>query len=219
MYDRLSLLFLFGVLFLSCNQPVLAQQPGHKTASDHKDSSQVTNYGTLHNGDQEFSIWAGGSVNSVQILARTPGATLSMLGMRYSRVIRQWPEGNLKYNAELSLASYLTYPEFKTDHKRISDFGSGISPLGFQYNFRPDQKVQPFIFTSGGFLYLHKPFPDARGKKFNFTFELGTGIQVYHGNSYGIIFGYTFHHFSNAETGQVNPGVDSNLLYIGITFL
>jgi len=219
MRDRLFSIVLLGVFGLMLAQPVSAQQPGGKANSDRKDSSQVPRFGAVQNGDQEFSIWAGGSVNSVQILARTPGATLSTLGMRYSRVIHRWTKGTLKYNAEVTLASYLTYPEFKPGRKRIDDFGSGVAPLGFQYNFRPNQKVQPFIFSSGGFLLLEKPFPDERGKKFNFTFKLGAGIQVYHGQAYGLIIGYTFHHFSNAETGQVNPGVDSNLLYIGITLL
>src|SRR2546421_680345 len=55
--------------------------------------------------------------------------------------------------------------------------GLGLSPVGFQVNFRRRERVQPFAQVSGGFLYFRKRVPDERGAHFNFTADFGGGVE------------------------------------------
>jgi opacity protein-like surface antigen len=78
--------------------------------------------------------------------------------------------------------------------------------------------IQPFLKSSTGFMYLDNPFPDDRGIKLNFVFEVGTGVEILLTDFSSLTLGYKYHHMSNGEIGQVNPGVDSNIIYGALTF-
>ena len=66
-------------------------------------------------------------------------------------------------------------------------------------------------------MHLTEPFPDNRGTKFNFTLEIGGGIEIKLFNNAFMTLGYKYHHMSNGRLGRINPGVDSNVFYGGIT--
>ncbi len=66
-------------------------------------------------------------------------------------------------------------------------------------------------------MYFKKPFPDERGVPFNFTLELGGGIEIIILENISLTAGYKYHHMSNGQFGEVNPGVDSNIFYTGFT--
>ena len=58
------------------------------------------------------------------------------------------------------------------------------------------------------------PVPDSR--RFNLTFEYGGGVELPISETRTVVAGYKFHHFSNAYTAPRNPGVDGNVLYLGV---
>lgn len=66
-------------------------------------------------------------------------------------------------------------------------------------------------------MYFKKPFPDDRGVPFNFTLELGGGLEIVLLKNASLTLGYKYHHMSNGQFGQINPGVDSNVFYAGFT--
>lgn len=166
----------------------------------------------------EFSLWGGYASESIQLWGKTPEATLSLIGIRYNRKFLKLYDSTLEYSLEIDLYARYTYPEFTADRQINTVSGGGFSPLGFQLNFLDYQRLQPFLKTSGGLMFLSEPFPDYRGKKFNFTFEAGGGIEYMITSNASITLGYRYLHLSNGETGQVNPGIDSNFFYGGITF-
>jgi Lipid A 3-O-deacylase (PagL) len=44
--------------------------------------------------------------------------------------------------------------------------------------------------------------------QFNFTAQLGAGVQVFTSRHHSIDFGYKYRHISNANLGRINPGTD-----------
>jgi hypothetical protein len=68
---------------------------------------------------------------------------------------------------------------------------------------------------TAGFLVFSKPVPFANARKLNATLDVGVGLEVAVGRRWRAIGGYKFHHLSNAGTGDINPGLNANLWYLG----
>jgi opacity protein-like surface antigen len=122
----------------------------------------------------------------------------------------------LEYTAEANVAANYTLTN-TIRYQAGSYSGIGIAPLGFQFNLNQHSIVQPFIKSSTGFMYFKKPFPDNRGVQFNFTLELGAGVEIMVLDNLSLSVGYKYHHMSNGQLGEINPGVDSNIFYTGFT--
>ncbi|MGI8469117.1 MAG: acyloxyacyl hydrolase [Pyrinomonadaceae bacterium] len=188
---------------------------------------------TSDEGKNEFSIWGGFSPKSSTVIrgtGRTPDARFGVVNFRYARRFNNNDTVNLKYTLDVTPVAILNYPDFdyiqisptvfqKIRSKRETRYGFGLSPLGLQINFRPRKKLQPFIEGTGGLLYFNKNTPNAVGKRFNFTADVGAGLEYQLENGKAVTFGYKYFHISNGNRGQENPGFDNNLFYIGYTFL
>ena len=92
--------------------------------------------------------------------------------------------------------------------------GEAFSPIGFQWNFHPRHKVQPFAVGHGGFLYTSGPIPVDTAGNFNFTFDFGAGLEFFLTHITSLRFEYRAHHISNDNTAKTNPGIDNNLLQL-----
>jgi opacity protein-like surface antigen len=73
-------------------------------------------------------------------------------------------------------------------------------------------------FSSGeGFLYFdRRMFDDAQ---FNFTAQVAAGVQVFTSRQHSVQFGYEYHHISNANLSRINPGMDSHVMFVGLSFV
>lgn len=99
----------------------------------------------------------------------------------------------------------------------VSRSGFGISPVGFTLMDISQKRLTPYIRTTGGLIYMDRSFPTDGARKLNYTFDITLGANLKF-NPFGLIsFGYKFHHISNAETGNENPGLDSNFLFLKLS--
>jgi opacity protein-like surface antigen len=96
--------------------------------------------------------------------------------------------------------------------------GEGISPAGLQWNFRPRHKVQPFFISHGGYMYSTQAIPVYGAGSFNFTFDLGAGVEVFRTQTRSVRAEYRYHHISNNSTATANPGIDSGLFQLTYSF-
>lgn len=96
--------------------------------------------------------------------------------------------------------------------------GEAISPVGFQWNFLPRRKLQPFFIGHGGYMYSTTPIPTENAGSFNFTFDLGAGIELWQSKTRSIRAEYRYHHISNHGTAQENPGIDNGLFQVTYSF-
>lgn len=209
------LLFLLSVCSIGFGQTT-DQVGNHEADSNFTDRlAWVTNTDAdIH----EMNFIFGHSFGSTKgFWGKIPKATLSIYTLRYNRKLATYNNTHLlEYTAEVNLAA--NYTLSKTARYRAGSYsGFGITPLGFQFNFNQHSIVQPFLKSSTGFMYFKKPFPDNRGVQFNFTLELGTGIEITVSENISLSVGYKYHHMSNGQLGKINPGVDSNIFYTGIT--
>lgn len=96
--------------------------------------------------------------------------------------------------------------------------GEGISPVGFQWNFLPRRKLQPFLISHGGYMYSTQSIPVPDSGSFNFTFDLGAGFELYRSKTRSIRAEYRYHHISNNNTANQNPGIDNGLFQVTYSF-
>lgn len=97
-------------------------------------------------------------------------------------------------------------------------YGVGGSPIGAQLNWVHYRHIEPFLTSGGGFLYFNDRM--VKATHFNFTAQLGGSVQLFSSSrrrSFDLDCKY--HHISNANLGDVNHGMDSLMLFVGVSFL
>lgn len=116
-------------------------------------------------------------------------------------------------NGETYAGTAITYC-----HGRRWTMGEAMSPIGFQWNFLPTRKLQPFLAFHGGDMFSSRDIPMNGAGSFNFTFDFDTGFELYSSRTRSIRFGCRYHHISNDHTAQLNPGIDNGLFQVSYTF-
>lgn len=96
--------------------------------------------------------------------------------------------------------------------------GEGMSPVGFKWNFLPKHTTQPFFVGHGGYMYSTHPIPVSYAGSFNFTFDLGVGIELYRSHTRSLRAEYRYHHISNDNTATDNPGIDNGVFQVTYVF-
>ncbi len=170
----------------------------------------------------EYGVWGGGSFSSPTVIGTTERTRLGLVAFRYARVLARGENMALKYTLDAVPVASMSFPVFETTaggtrEVRKTITGAGLSPVGFQLNFRRRERVQPFAQASGGFLYFGERVPDERGAQFNFTADFGGGVQWKTGARRAWTVGYRYHHVSNGYRADTNPGFDSNVFYVGFS--
>jgi opacity protein-like surface antigen len=97
-------------------------------------------------------------------------------------------------------------------------FAQGFSPVGFQYGFRPGHRLQPLLTSTAGYIFSTTPIPVANAGSFNFTFDMGVGLEWFRTRNQSIQFEYRYHHISNHFTADANPGIDNGVFKLTYAF-
>lgn len=92
--------------------------------------------------------------------------------------------------------------------------GESVSPVGFQWNFRPLHKLQPIAEGHGGYMYSTQQIPVPDAGAFNFTFDIGAGFELFQSKTRSVRAEYRYHHISNHNTANLNPGIDNGLFQV-----
>ena len=96
--------------------------------------------------------------------------------------------------------------------------GEGMMPVGFQWNFIPHHRIQPFLVGHGGYMYTTNAIPVEGAGNFNFAFDFGAGVEIFRGKKRSLRLDYRYHHISNHDTANENPGIDNGLAEITYCF-
>ena len=97
-------------------------------------------------------------------------------------------------------------------------YAQGLSPFGARMNLRPNRRLQPTASLLAGYILSSQKTPIDAAGSFNFSFEIGAGLEYFLSPKHSMRFEYQFQHFSNAYTALQNPGVDSGLFKLSYTF-
>jgi len=164
----------------------------------------------------EYTFWYGGAFGNGHAFSNTMNARNYQFENRYERLI-YWSEPfAVRWVFDLTSAM-VGDPRTGSGH-RVYSYGIGGSPIGAQVNFVHFRHIEPFLTSGGGFLYFnHRMF---RQTRFNFTAQLGGGVQFFTSDRRTAFdLGYKYHHISNANLGDSNPGLDSHMLFVGVSLL
>lgn len=173
-------------------------------------------------------VWVGGSPVSTALIAKTKGAQFALIGIEFGHVLATENHMAVRYTADLIPAAILAYPAPRRPTGESADaiasspspiVGIGLAPVGLQFVYRTHRRVQPFFGGSGGLMAFPKPIPDGRGRGLNYTFDISVGLRWIFGANRVLTIGYRFHHLSNGFRGDINPGFDANIVYIGLSTL
>ncbi len=182
-----------------------------------------------------ISVWGAGSVTAGSILGQISEGWVGLLGLRYHRLLI--PTANedldrhntatLTYTADLVPLAAVSIPKGTLPDSPssaiqsvteigLSTYGMAVYPIGLRVGFRPSAPLRPFVAGHTGFFYLFDPVPDERGRQLNFAAGVGGGVTISLAPRTTLTLGYRYHHLSNGFRGSINPGLDANLLYVGI---
>jgi opacity protein-like surface antigen len=165
-------------------------------------------------GGNEFGVWFGGQTGNAHAFASTIHSRMYQVEGRYSRLFYTNRFCAVRYLAEVIPMSLVGDPQ--GNGRRVYAYGTGGSPVGLQINFLHDRRIQPFFTSGGGFLYFNRRmFGETQ---FNFTAQIAAGVQVFTSRRHSVDFGYEYHHISNANLGDRNPGMDSQVVFVGVSF-
>jgi hypothetical protein len=175
-------------------------------------------------GRHEIGTWWGLSIISGHIWGYSGGVKYMPVDLRYSYEFHRHNQAwTMRYSPEFTAIAMLDWP---TPHpttnlydttQRTRAYGSGVSPVGFQLDFGPLHRVQPFFSGNGGFIYFDKRVLSPLGSQWMYTIDYGAGINVFHHRNQAISIGYRYQHLSNANISQHNPGTDANTFYVSVS--
>ncbi|MDR9416259.1 MAG: acyloxyacyl hydrolase [Gracilimonas sp.] len=167
----------------------------------------------------QFNFWGGYSFTSVKLLGKTKQAETQILAIGIQRKLKEYPNNrHLWYTADVIPYLEFYYPKRDESYRFVNRSGLGISPVGFLITQHLNIPLTPYLQSSGGIIYMENNFPTDKSRRLNFTFDITIGSIISLNSFSKIYLGYKFHHISNAETGDENPGLDSNFLFINLSF-
>jgi hypothetical protein len=173
-------------------------------------------------GRHEFGAWWGMSLMSGHIWGFRGDVKYMPIDLRYSyEFYRHHESWSMRYSPELTALAMIDWatpnPTSIPQNQRTRAYGSGVSPVGFQWDLMPLRRVQPFFSGDGGFIYFADRVLSPQGSQFMYTIDYGTGLNIFHHKNQAITIGYRYQHLSNANISLHNPGTDANTFYVGVS--
>ena len=86
------------------------------------------------------------------------------------------------------------------------------------WTFTASERVRPYLFGGGGFLYTQAEIPGL-GSEYNGNYQGGAGILYALRPKYSLNVEYRFHHVSNLNTVEPNDPLNSSKFLVGLTAL
>jgi hypothetical protein len=175
---------------------------------------------TLPGGTHELGAWWGLSLISGNIWGAVSDVKYMPIDVRYSYRFLLHEHWSLRYSPEITALAMIDWP---TPHGaapfnlRKREYGSGLSPEGFQVDFFPHSRVQPFISNNAGFIYFADKVLSTQGSQFMYTVDFGAGVNIFRKERQAVTLGYRYQHLSNANISLHNPGTDANIFYVGVS--
>jgi Lipid A 3-O-deacylase (PagL) len=96
-------------------------------------------------------------------------------------------------------------------------YGIGFSPLVWRWNFEPRGRVATYGELAGGGLWTTDPVP-VRTTTANFTAHAAYGIRYFLRPQQALVLSYRFHHISNGNRLERNPGVNAHVFQVGFSY-
>lgn len=99
---------------------------------------------------------------------------------------------------------------------RHTAYGAGFAPLGFEGIAALGPRLALQVGVLGGAVMFNRRIPDPGETRFNFMADGSAALRIaVRPGGPSVVAGFRVNHISNGGQGQVNPGMDSRLLFVG----
>jgi hypothetical protein len=160
-------------------------------------------------GSHEVQVWTSGG-HSVSGGRGNTG--IWNAGLRYGWVLTDAHlPGILKGRFEYAVDAVPAYLIFQPTG---ATYGVGLNPLNLKWNFVPHGRWSPYLELSGGTLFTTAKVP-AGTSSVNFASGAALGTHIL-GPKYSWAIEARYLHISNAGLGDLNPGVNTFEVRLGI---
>ena len=164
---------------------------------------------TLPGGTHELGAWWGLSLMSGHLWGDTGDVKYMPIDVRYSYRFLLREHWALRYSPEITALAMIDWPTpggAAPFNLRKRSYGSGLSPEGFQADFFPRSRVQPFLSNNAGFIYFADKVLSTEGSQFMYIVDFGGGINIFRKERQVVTIGYRYQH-----------GADANTFYVGVS--
>lgn len=183
-------------------------------------------YGAATTDNNSVILFSSIGLRDAHFYGSTSDRHLMLFGIEYDRLLISRHRFSLSYTPELIPIAVLFQPSISgfgvpnalalfTHTQAV--YGLGANPAGFEMSFATFGRGRPFIGGDVGFLYFSKNVPLQFAAQFNFAVDVKAGLD-FRLKSKAVTIAYVLHHFSNGYQAIENPGLDSQMLYIGFKF-
>lgn len=94
--------------------------------------------------------------------------------------------------------------------------GAGGAPVGASLILNRAGSTRLRFGSALGMLVFSSDVPIYNSRRLNFRYEYSAGFEHVLRSGRTLSVGYKFFHVSNAGMGQYNPGLDANIVYVGL---
>jgi hypothetical protein len=174
----------------------------------------------LPGGTHELGAWWGISLMSGHLWGYAGDVKYMPIDVRYSYRFLLREHWALRYSPEITALAMIDWPTPQGAapfNLRKRSYGSGLSPEGFQADFFPRSRVQPFLSNNAGFIYFAEKVLSTQGSQFMYTVDFGAGVNIFRRDRQVVTIGYRYQHLANADISLRNPGADANIFYVGVS--
>jgi hypothetical protein len=134
------------------------------------------------------------------------------VGFRWSRRWRPAGNGWLLGNPTLSVELIPAMTFDQEPKARAPAFN-----LVYEHRFVRTARLHPVFRAGAGILYASREVLPGE-TRLNFSLLVGIGVDIDISKKLQLAPEYRFHHVSNANTGPINPGINTHTLVLGLTF-
>lgn len=161
----------------------------------------------------------------------TEGRKFALASLRGGRVVGTKGRVTYQYLFEVTPVAYsiqneVENPAFisKEETPKIGEtirentYSWAVMPAQFRFIFMPNRRLKPYAQTGAGFIFSKKPIPIPQSPSYNFAGDFGGGLMYSVKKRQTINFGYRYYHISNMNIGEINPGYNANVFYVGYSW-
>lgn len=213
---------------------LLAAAPAARAQNAARDRGAPRVHARAHLAPSSLSTWLGvASHSAFKTRLGVPSyRAFYLLAVRAAWPIGGGPERGVEYFVDLiPLAASTGMPDYAPDDRCVpgvicpgahatphTAYAVGLSPLGLAVRLAGGRRARLALEGSAGALWFSRAVPDPYAARFNFTAAAGASLELGVSRDRALRIAYLYHHTSNGGRAIVNPGLNSHVISLGLTW-
>lgn len=216
----MSVITFATLMTLVLSRPILAQESGAASETDAARRRQVSPLEQSTDSVDSPMTPEGGTVWGTffsygftqEISHSTADTEIAVGGLRWSHLWGEHFGGFFRGHPAFGI-EFLPAVSFLEDQRTTRAFGFNLL---YEHNFSGSNRVRPVWRAGAGLLHANQEIPLGE-KQRNFSLLMDFGVDIMVSDGMAVFLGYRFHHVSNADRGDRNPGFNAHTMMLGLS--